>query len=98
MGEGTDRVRDLVREIDGLREEMTPLLRELDHRRTNALDFRLQARRHLATVTMAALGIAGLAGWAVWSSVHERRQRRRPMAKARRLRRAVERLVPAAAT
>lgn len=93
MGEGTNRVRELAREIDELREEMTPLLRELDQRRTNALDLRLQARRHLVPVTLAALGVAGLTGYSVWSWIHERHERRRPVVRARRLRRAVSRMI-----
>jgi len=93
VGEGTDHVKEIAQEIDELRDEMTPLITELDRRRRDALDWRLQARQHLLPVSVAALAIAGLAGYAIWSSVHERHERHRAVVKARRLRTAVGRMI-----
>lgn len=93
MGEGTDRVKEIAEEIHELRDEVTPLLTELDRRRRDALDWKLQARQHVLPVSIAALCIAGLTGYAIWSSVHERHERHRPVVKVRRLRRAVTRMI-----
>ena len=93
MGEGTDRVKEIAQEIDELRDEMTPLVTELDRRRRAALDWKLQAREHAVPVAIAALAIAGLTGYAVWSAVHERREARRPVAKVKNLRLALSRMM-----
>jgi hypothetical protein len=100
VGEGTDRVRDepeqveeIAREIEELRGEMTPLLAELDRRRREVLDWKNQARKHALPVAAAAVALVLAAGWIVWSAVEERRERRRPVVKVRRLREAVARMI-----
>ena len=66
----------LEREIDSIRGELDVLVRELDRRRHQALDWRLQLRRHQRELSIA--GIAGgvavlvLVGW----SIRRRRARR----------------------
>lgn len=99
MGEGTDRVEepadveDLAMEIDFLRREMTPLVDELDRRRREALDWRRQAREHAAPVAFAAVVLVLASGWLLWSAIEERRQKRRPVERVRRFRRAVSRMI-----
>jgi hypothetical protein len=103
MGEGADRVRDgsprpadaghVAREIDVLRRELGGLVAELDRRRHEALDLRLQLRRHpilLGTVAVVtALAVSG----AVALVVHGARQRRRPTTRARDVRDALARVI-----
>lgn len=86
-------MKEIAEEIHELRDEVTPLLTELDRRRRDALDWKLQARAHVLPVGIAALCIAGLTGYAIWSSIHARRERHRPVVKARQLRRAVTRMI-----
>lgn len=102
MGEGTDRVdeepaqvEDIAQEIEDLRGEMTPLLAELDRRRREVLDWRRQARKHALPVGLAAAALVLAAGWMAWSVIQERRERRRPVEKVRRLRHAVSRMIRA---
>ena len=83
MGEGTDHVKEIAQEIDELRDEMTPLITELDRRRRDALDWRLQVRQHMLPVSVAALAIARTAATTAASIV---------------VRKAVERYVAAART
>lgn len=93
MGEGTDRVKEIAQEIDELRNEMTPLITELDRRRRDALDWKLQVQQHVVPVTVVALALLGVTGYAIWSSVHDRRERHRPVVKARNLRLALSRMM-----
>jgi hypothetical protein len=84
MGEGASSVDadeapvELEREIEHLRNDMTAVVGEIDRRREELLDWRLQLRRHRREITMVAVGIVvvvaavgGLNGW---------RQRRRAAA------------------
>jgi hypothetical protein len=104
MGEGAGRVKSdgspgagdvhrVAGEIDVLRHELGGLVAELDRRRHEALDVRLQARRHpvlvAAVVTVGAL----LVGGAIALIVREARERRKPTRRARDIRAAVGRLV-----
>jgi hypothetical protein len=103
MGQGADRVRNgsagpgdvhrVAGEIDVLRHELGGLVSELDRRRHEALDFRLQVKRHpvlVATVTTVA---ALLVGGAIALIVRETRERRKPTRRAREIRDALGRLV-----
>ena len=74
-----------------LRDEMTPLVEELDRRRKAALDWRLQVREHVVPVAIGVAVAAGAVTWLVWSTIAERRERRRPIEKVRRLRLALSR-------
>ena len=75
--------RETVRQLDGeitrLREELSGLVAELDRRRHEALDIKLQVKRHwpetiltAAALLTAGAGLVWLAGW---------RSRRRALAK-----------------
>ena len=100
MGEGTSRIevdverkpREIETEIDHLRTRLDTSLAELDRRRHELTDVKLQLRRHPRVVLGAgaavALLLAGVA-FALWRA-HEREK---PLAKAHRFRLALGRAV-----
>ena len=76
MGQGTPGVVEpeaIEHEIGGIRGALTGILRELDHRRHELADWRLQLRRHAVALAVGATAIALLVGVAAL-----RRRRRRP--------------------
>ncbi|MGZ6143270.1 MAG: hypothetical protein ACXWLM_08025 [Myxococcales bacterium] len=99
MGEGTTRVevpekdpRQIEREIDHLRVRLDRSLAELDRRRHELVDVRLQMKRHPRVFVGAGVFVALVMGgvaFAVWRA-HERD---RPVAKVHRLRIAFGRAV-----
>jgi hypothetical protein len=104
MGEGSDRVKkngspsaaDVPRvagEIDVLRHELGDLVQELDRRRHEALDLRLQVRRHPYLVAAVVTAGALLLGGALALIVREARERKKPTRRAREIRDALGRLV-----
>lgn len=103
MGEGSAGVRNgspgpgdvhrVAGEIDVIRGELGGLVAELDRRRHEALDLRLQVRRHPVLIATAASVAALVVGGAVAVLVHQARERRRPARRARDLRDALGRLV-----
>jgi hypothetical protein len=103
MGEGADLVRNgapgpgdvhrVAGEIDVLRHELGGLVTELDRRRHEALDLRLQVRRHPVLVATVVTVTALLVGGAVALVVREARERKRPARRAREIRDALGRLV-----
>ena len=63
VGDFPPRVRILRRQVETARQEITDCALELDRRRREALDFRLQVRRHPAAAAGIAVGLAaGVAG------------------------------------
>jgi hypothetical protein len=105
MGEGTDRVngargngeprkaaRELETEITEVRSRLDRSLAELDRRRHELTDVRLQVRRHPLVAVVAGATVVALLGgvaYAVWAS----RQRNKPISKARRLKHALSRMI-----
>lgn len=103
MGQGADRLSsngkapELPEVIEGriglLRNELGDLVAELDRRRHEATDVRLQMKKHPVAVGVAAVTVAaalgGFIAFAVWSA----RRRERPIEKAKRARRAMQRLM-----
>ena len=101
MGEGTDRVngqrangepRKLETEITEIRTRLDHSLAELDRRRHELTDVRLQVRRHPMVAVAAGVTVLALVGgvaYAVWAA----RQRNKPVSKARRLRHALSRMI-----
>jgi hypothetical protein len=80
-------------EIDSLRGELGALVSELDRRRHELFDLRLQARRHPAALAVAAGVAALLVGGLVALSLRARQARRRPTARAREAHQALSRLL-----
>jgi hypothetical protein len=98
MGEGADRMNGAAPEhvagdIDRLRGELGRLVSELDRRRHEALDVRLQLRRHPLAAVLAASAAALVLGGLVALAVGRRRRRRSPMHRAREVRGALARLL-----
>jgi hypothetical protein len=105
MGEGTDRVngqrtngeprkmaRELETEITEVRTRLDRSLAELDRRRHELTDVRLQVKRHPMVAVAAGVTVLALLGgvaYAVWAA----RQRNKPVSKARRLRHALSRMI-----
>lgn len=103
MGQGADVVKNgspgpgdvhrVAGEIDVLRHELGGLVMELDRRRHEALDLRLQVRRHPVLVATVATVAALLVGGAVALIVREARERRKPSRRAREIRDAFGRIL-----
>ncbi len=65
MGEeqvGVMRVSAIRTEIEEIRDDLGTYISELDRRRHEALDFRLQLRRHRDLVLSVGVGLAAIAG------------------------------------
>ena len=84
MGQGAHGVKaspeELKREVEEIREEMTPVLDELDHRRHEMMDWRLQLRRRGPAI---AKGLVALAAVVTVVQLVRRRRHRREQAAAR---------------
>lgn len=103
MGQGADRVKNgsshpadvgrVAGEIDVLRHELGGLVSELDRRRHEALDVRLQVKRHPVLVATVVTVAALLVGGAIALIVREARERKRPTRRAREIRHALGRIV-----
>src|SRR5262249_31793100 len=99
MGEGASSVEyveppgELEREIEHLRDDMTAVVREIDRRREEVLDWRLQLKRHQRQITTVAVGIVLL--FAAVRGLNAWRDRRRiaALSNAERLRQLLARIV-----
>lgn len=89
----TQQADSLVNEIDEIRGNLDGLIDELDHRRHELLDVRLQLRRHAVAVIVGAVALAGLVAKEIALAVHRGRQRRTLRARLGRLRTAVARMI-----
>jgi len=105
MGEGTDRVngqrangeprkmaRELETEITEIRSRLDRSLAELDRRRHELTDVRLQVKRHPMVAVAAGVTVLALVGGVAYA-VYAARQRNKPVSKARRLRHALSRMI-----
>lgn len=85
MGQGTHGVKaspeELKREVEEIREGMTPVLDELDHRRHQMMDWRLQLQKHRPAI------LKGLAAAAAMFTVVTLTRRVRHARSARKRRR-----------
>jgi hypothetical protein len=80
-------------EIEALRGDLGSIISELDRRRHELFDIRLQMRRH-PVVVVAAVGTAALLlGSLVAVMVRDRQRRKQPATRAREARRALARLL-----
>jgi hypothetical protein len=86
------RVRELAGQISGVRDDFGQLLTELEKRRREATDVKLQARRHpRAAAGVVALAV-GIVTYLVRRRLRHRRELRDPLARRRRLREAFSRM------
>lgn len=88
-----ENARQLEGEIAVLRDELTGLVAELDRRRHELTDFKLQARRHVLGLTLTGASLLASAAGFVWLSVWHSRRRSQTTARMRRLQEAVSRMV-----
>jgi hypothetical protein len=84
---------ELGKEIAVVREELDSLLAELDRRRHEALNLRLQVRRHALGATVTSLAFIGTGAGLVWLGLWRRRRGQRLTVQAGRLRQAVSRMI-----
>jgi hypothetical protein len=96
MGEGADRVNNGTHHIEGeiaeIRGRLDQSLAELDRRRHEATDVKLQIRRHPGAVAVAGgvvLLLLGGVAYAIWAA----HKRERPVNKAKRLKLALSRMI-----
>lgn len=83
----------IERELSTLREEIGDIVGELDRRRRELFDLRLQLRRHPVAVPLAGVAVAVVLGASVALLVRNERRKRRPSHKVRQLRRAMGRMM-----
>lgn len=96
-GGDADSPRETVRLLEGqitaLREELGELVAELDRRRHEALDVKLQVRRHARGITLTSVALVGAAAGFVWLNVWLSRRRQRFGARVGRFQHAVSRMI-----
>ncbi len=85
--------RRLAGEISTLREEIGDLVGELDRRRREAFDVRLQLRRHPVAASVAGVTVAAVLGGTVALLIYNARRKQRASYKARQLRVALDRMM-----
>jgi hypothetical protein len=86
-------VRLLGAEIAEIRDELGGLVAELDRRRHDLLDVRLQLRRHGPAVAAVVISFIGAAAGVVWLGVWRARKRQTLMSRAARVGRAVKGMI-----
>ena len=84
MGEGTTRVantngsaarvRELGDETEATRQELDELVAELDRRRHQAFDWRLQVRRHARALALLGVGVVVVVGIGVTAAIARKRR------------------------
>jgi hypothetical protein len=81
--------RELEHDVERIRGNLTDIVQDLDRRRHEWLDWRLQLRRHPKEAGVGIAVLVLLAGGVTALIVWEKRRRARPGARVRRLGRAV---------
>ena len=98
MGEGTTGVErrppeQLEREIETIRGNLAEVVKELDRRRHEFLDWRMQLKRHASALWIAAAGAGTIVAGMIILSIWRSQRRERPVVKAQRLRLALARMM-----
>jgi len=89
---GAGEVARLTEDIDTIRNNLDGLIDELDRRRREAMDVRLQVRRHPVTFGIGVVAVAALIGGGVALLVARQRRRAGLAFKVRRVGRGLARL------
>jgi hypothetical protein len=87
-----DEVDALERDVDRIRNNIGELIRELNHRRHETFDLKLQFQRHAARVILAGAAMFGVIAGAIVLAVARRRRERSIGARVTRLRKALRRI------
>jgi hypothetical protein len=85
--------RQLEGEIAVLREELSGLVAELDRRRHELLDVKLQVQRHAGRLALTGVALVSAASGLVWLGKWRAQRRARVLSRAGRLREAVSRMI-----
>jgi hypothetical protein len=88
-----ETVRELAGEIATLREELAGLVAELDRRRHEALDVKLQVKRHGVEMALTAAALVAAAAGFVWLGAWRSRRRENLLSRGAKLRRAFSRII-----
>jgi hypothetical protein len=80
-------------DVESLRSDLGDLIAELDRRRHEAFDIKAQLRKHPTALAVAGVAAAAIVGGLVAWKVHSRHEQEKPLNKARRARRAMQRLM-----
>lgn len=87
-GRGSADPGRLADEIEDIRQNITGLVGELERRRREMFNLRLQVRRHPLVLAGVGLAVGGLIGLGVFLTMRSRRNAKSLPARLRRLRRA----------
>jgi hypothetical protein len=87
-----DEVDALERDVDRIRNNIGELIRELNYRRHEAFDLKLQFQRHAARVILAGAAMFAVVAGAIVLAVARQRRRRSIGARVTRLRQALRRI------
>jgi hypothetical protein len=87
-----ENVDALEHDVDRIRNNIGELIRELNYRRHEAFDLKLQFQRHAARVIVAGAAMVAVVAGAIALAVARRRRRRSIGARVTRLREALRRI------
>jgi hypothetical protein len=99
MGEGTtdmnelESPRELEREVEHIRNDMTDVVRELDRRRHDLFDWRLQLRENALALGVGVISVVCVMGGIIALTAWRARRRRRPLVRLRMYQEALGRMV-----
>jgi hypothetical protein len=89
---GEHEVDQLEREVDRIRNNIGELIRELNHRRHDALDLRLQLREHAGRVVLVGVAFVAVIAGGIALAVARLRRRHSIRLRVSRLRAALRRI------
>jgi hypothetical protein len=88
-----ETVQQLGSEIAALRVDLDGLVAELDRRRHEVFDLRLQARRHARGIALTIIGLVGAAAGFVWMGTWRARRQDRLASRAGRFGQGLSRMI-----